>query len=273
MAAQRREHGWVMRIRPSIAPRLAALMLAFGPLLACDSGAPPAAKQAAKSQPAAPAQPEQPAEVEKAPEQEPAQPAAQAGEPEPGPVDTAPPADPEPVGEEDDPESEPAAPASGLAPIPKAAENVTDVRDPSLLPDGTPAPNKEAFRRLPVAKGDKAPIGGAGENGLHLDELQVGRGWHKSRCDLVGQTFTVGVDDRVNICMRVIHPRGESELLMIYWERDGKLNQRSKVRVSEIHAYLTRGWLPITEARKGKWKATIKTEKGSELAAVEFEIE
>jgi hypothetical protein len=170
----------------------------------------------------------------------------------------APPAEPEPA----------PTPAPIVAPSATKADNP---RDPSHIPAGTPAANAKAFAKLPVGKGDGPPVGGIGPNGIHLDVLEIGKGWHNSKCDLVGSSFTAGVDDKVNICMRVIHPR-EDEELTIFWEREGKLNQRSTVVVKPIRAYLTRGWLPVTSERVGKWKASIKTADGTVLGEVSFEI-
>lgn len=239
-------------------------MLAFAP--ACDSPPAQSSSGQAKTDAAAEKAPsKRPAEADAKPEApEPAEP-----EPEPSPAPTAD-TDAAPPTEATDGTggTEPAAPEAAA---PEAAKP-TDPRDPAHLPPDTPAANKKAFSRLPVTKTSLPPVGGAGVNGIHLDMLEIGRGWHQSRCDLVGDSFTVGSDERVNVCMRVIHPRGEPEELTIYWERDGKLNQRSKVKVSKIPAYLTRGWLPITEARKGKWKATIKSADGAVLGEVEFTI-
>ncbi|WP_157596508.1 DUF2914 domain-containing protein [Plesiocystis pacifica] len=246
-------------------------MLAFAP--ACDSGSPP-------SQPSS-GQAKADAAAEKAPSKRPAEAETDAKPEAPEPAEPEPEPSAAPTENADAPAevadgtggTEPAAAEAGAAEAaaPEAAKP-TDPRDPAHLPPDTPAANKKAFSRLPVTKTSLPPVGGAGVNGIHLDMLEIGRGWHQSRCDLVGDTFTVGSDERVNVCMRVIHPRGEPEELTIYWERDGKLNQRSKVKVSKIPAYLTRGWLPITEARKGKWKATIKSADGAVLGEVEFTI-
>jgi hypothetical protein len=231
----------------------------------------------------APSAPKQPPPVAKATTAELETPAPRA-DPEPA---LAPAPEPAPTpAPEPAPTPEPApAPAPALAPEPAptaaptpepAAEptpsaSVVSPRDPSLVPPGTPAAHAKAFAKLPINKGDGQPIGGIGPNGIHLDKLEVGRGWHASKCDLLGSTFTAGVDERVNVCMRVVHPRVEEELT-ISWEREGKLNQRSKVTVKAIPAFLTRGWLPVTADRAGKWKAIIKTADGTVLGEIAFEI-
>jgi hypothetical protein len=194
--------------------------------------------------------------------------------PKPDPVVKPEPAPPEPttaVAPEPPPEPEsPPEPEVAPPPAPTPAKS-GDPRDPSVIPPGTPAANAKAFSKLPVAKGDGPPVGGIGVNGIHIDTLEIGKGWFKSKCDQPTTVFTSGVDEKVNVCMRIIHPRVTEELT-IYWEHNGKLNQRSKVNVQDIHAYLTRGWLPITPDRIGKWKATIKTADGTVLGEVQFEI-
>lgn len=151
--------------------------------------------------------------------------------------------------------------------------NVDDPRDPGHAPAGTPEANVQAFTRLPVGKDDGPPVAGIGANGIHLDQLEVGKGWEKSRCTELATTFTAGVDDRVSVCMRVIHPPGEAEELTMLWERDGSVRQRSKVGVKPIRAYLTRSWLPVKPGRKGSWVAKVQAPDGTILGEVKFEIE
>jgi hypothetical protein len=203
----------------------------------------------------------------------PAQPVAT---PEPTPPVAIPEPPPEPVADTDGaapPEGE--LPPEAEPPVeptpPPTPANTDDPRDPSLIPAGTPAANAKAFAKLPVNKGDGPPIGGIGPDGIHIDALEVGKGWEKSRCDLVGNSFTAGVDEKVNVCMRVVHKRADDELT-IYWEQDGKVAQRSKVTVKAIPAYLTRGWLPVTKSRVGKWKAVVKASDGTVLGEASFEI-
>lgn len=227
---------------------------------ACDSPSAPkqpnkqaAAKAPAKAPPASvdnKAPPPPPPVANKvAPEPEPT--TAIAPEPEP-PVEPEPPAEPTPT------------------PTPTTAKS-GNPRDPSVIPAGTPAANIKAFNKLPVVEGDGPPLGGIGVNGIHIDQLEVGKGWESSKCDLVGNVFTAGVDEKVNVCMRVIHPREEQELTIV-WSRDGKVAQRSKVAVKAIRAYLTRGWLPVKTERIGKWTASIQTADGTVLGEATFEI-
>jgi hypothetical protein len=229
---------------------------------ACDSPSAPkqpnkqaAAKPAAKSADPAPAEDKKPAE------------------PPPARANDQPAPEPEPttaVAPEPEPPPEPEA-APEAAPTPTIAKS-GDPRDPSLVPAGTPAANAKAFAKLPAVKGDGPPVGGIGPNGIHIDTLEVGKGWERSKCDQVSSVFTAGVDEKVNVCMRVVHPREEVELTIV-WEHEGKVAQRSKESVQAIHAYLTRGWLPVKSERKGKWKASVQASDGTVLGEVNFEIQ
>ena len=235
--------------------------------------------------PSAPKQPnKQAAKPAAAKSSEPAPAPAPASVPKPTPVETPepppPPAERAPLDEPTTavaPEPEPPAepePAPEAAPAPTPAPSIAktgDPRDPSVIPPGTPTAHAKAFAKLPVAKGDGPPIGGIGPNGIHIDTLEVGKDWANSKCDQVGNVFTAGVDEKVNVCMRVIHQRVDEELTIV-WSNDGKVAQRSKVQVKAIHAYLTRGWLPVKSERKGKWKASIQASDGTVLGEAEFEI-
>jgi len=146
-----------------------------------------------------------------------------------------------------------------------------DLRDPSLLSPETPQLNAEAFAALPVGKRDQPPVAGAGASGIHLDELVVGRGWASSRCADLSDHFVPGVDDRISVCFRVVHPRA-AEQVTVEWARDGELRQAIEVGVRETRTYRTRAWMPVTEGRTGAWTATVKSEDGAVLGQISFEI-
>jgi hypothetical protein len=184
-------------------------------------------------------------------------------------------------------ESEP-APAASLAPseetvlasaamIPAPVEReikpqpADSLRSASLLPHGTPEANVIAFTNLRLSKRDKAPIAGAGETGIHLDELELGSGWASSRCEQSTRQFMVDQDERINLCFRVVHPR-EAESVTVEWTRDGKLRQSIEVGVASTHAYLTRAWMPVTAGRAGQWTATVKSADGAVLGQLDFTV-
>lgn len=150
-------------------------------------------------------------------------------------------------------------------------EAPADLRSPSLLPAGTPEEHILAFTNLPSSKRDKPPVGGVGASGIHLDELAVGKGWASSRCEELGARFDAETDERVNVCFRVVHPR-VAETVTVEWAREGKLRQTIEVNVRSTHAYLTRAWLPVSAGRVGEWTATVKSQDGSVLGSVAFEI-
>lgn len=146
------------------------------------------------------------------------------------------------------------------------------LRSPSLVPAGTPEEHIAAFTNLRVGSKDKQLVGGVGATGIHLDELEVGHGWASSRCEELGQSFAVGDDERVNVCFRVVHQRVD-ETVTLEWARDGKVRQTIDLHIQPTHAYLTRAWMPVSAGRTGEWTATVKSEDGSVLGQVAFEIE
>ncbi len=246
-----------------------ALSMVLGSL-ACD--APPAKGKADKKAPAAKQAPPAPT-PEPAKPVEPAKPAEVVAPVEPTPpTEPAVPTEPAPPSEAVAP-TEPApsepAPAAGWTP----PANPTDMRGDEVIPPGTPEINAKAFKKLAFAPGDGAPRGGIGANGIHLDQLELGRDWAKSHCTDPTTTFKVGVDKQANVCMRVIHPRGVSEELSIEWQKNGKSARRSKVGVKDLHAYLTRGYLPISPGYEGKWTAIITSSDGAVIGKLDFTVE
>jgi hypothetical protein len=242
-------------------------------MLACESG--PPANKAAKATGRQPATPAQAKQASPPPVQPPpVQPTAVVPPPvEPAPTEPAPtePAPTEPAPTEPLPvEPTPTPSPSGWTP----PQGLTDIRSDAAIPPGTAAANATAYKKLPVAKGDGPPVGGIGVNGIHFDVLEVGRGWEKSKCTDLTTTFTVPSDLQVNICMRIVHPRGVTEELTVEWEKNGGAGtRRSKVTVKDMHAYLTRSYLPIKEGYQGDWTATIKTADGTVLGKVAFKVQ
>lgn len=161
--------------------------------------------------------------------------------------------------------------ASSLAATPTGLESLAgaesiDSSHAGSVPPGTP----EAFASVRT-KRDKPPVAGIGASGIHLDELEVGTGWAKSRCEGPTRSFAAGTDDRVNVCFRVVHPK-LAEQVSVEWSFRGKVRTTTRVGVAASHAYLTRAWLPVAPSRAGEWTATIKSEDGSVLGSVAFEI-
>jgi hypothetical protein len=177
--------------------------------------------------------------------------------------------EPEPAAQEQPPPAEP-APSGGAWSPPAGA----DIRSDAVVPPGTPAANATAFKRLPQAKTDGPPVSNIAGNGLHFDVMVVGRGWEKSRCVEPTARFDPETDDRVNLCLRVVHPKDAEEVLSVEWVKaGGKATRRSTITVKPIHAYLTRGYLPIKSGYSGDWVATIKAPDGTVLAELPFTID
>jgi hypothetical protein len=148
----------------------------------------------------------------------------------------------------------------------------TDIRSDEVIPPGTSERNAAAFRQLPVQAGDGPPVGGIGSGGIHLDELEVGHGWVKSRCSELSREFTIGVQDRVNVCMRVVHERGTATELALEWLRNGRQARRSKVSIGDMHALLTRAYLPISAGYEGEWQARVVAVDGTVIGEVSFTV-
>ncbi len=185
-----------------------------------------------------------------------------------------------------DPPPAPAKPAEPTAvePTPPPAEPPpseqpeepadADIRSDAVVPPNTPATNAEAFMRLPKSKADGPPVSAIASNGLHFDVLVVGRGWEKSRCVEETRSFRSETDDRVNICVRVVHPSDAAESLTVEWQKVGTKSKRhSTISVKAMHAYLTRGYLPIKPGYEGEWVATVRHADGTVLATLPFTVE
>lgn len=259
---------------------LLSLSVVLTGLLACDGGPPKADKQAKAATKAEPT-PTDPPKTDPVAKPDPIAPTTAAPpiepppEPEPiapttaGPIEaptTAAMVEP-PV--EPDSEAQPSNAGGGW----KAPEGV-DIRSDAAVPPGTPAANAEAFKALPQTKVDGPPVSGIASNGLHFDALVVGRGWEKSHCVEATNTFTIGTDDRVNICVRVVHPADADETLTVEWSKVGaKTTRKSNISVKAMHAYLTRGYLPIKPGYEGDWQAVVKAPDGTVLATLPFKVE
>lgn len=163
-----------------------------------------------------------------------------------------------------------ATPSPAVA-APGKSRSKHELRDPSLLPADTPAEHVAAFQALPVSKRDKAPIAGVGASGIHLDELETGAGWAKSRCEDTRDHFNAETDERVSLCFRVVHPR-EAEAVTVEWAKGGKLRHSIDVNIKASHAYLSRAWMPVSSGRAGEWTATVKSSDGSVLGQKVFTI-
>ncbi|MCA9698483.1 MAG: DUF2914 domain-containing protein [Myxococcales bacterium] len=156
---------------------------------------------------------------------------------------------------------------------PPQKPKVADPRSPSVVPANTPEENAKAFFKLPVSMHDGPPLGAIGRSGIHIDEISMGHGYESGDCTEPGQRFSVAGDELANVCFRVVHPR-EEETVRIYWEKDGVVTRRGKVRIRDIHAYKTRAYLQLRPEYVGSWRVRIlpETEDDTPLAVIDFRI-
>ena len=223
-----------------------------------DADRPPVPIGPAAEHPGGPAQP-----IERSPD---APPMIERGPHEGEPTPEVPEAEPTPP----EPEAEPPideAPAERRDP-PEPRVETDDLRTP---PHGTTPEHAEAFARLPVGAGDGPPVGGVGERGVHVDHISLGSTYDQGVCGGKLDDFSISERDRVNVCLRVVHPR-EKEELVVLWQKDGDTIRRGKLTIAPTHAYRTRAYLMLREPYEGRWAVRILSQSGIELASHEFQI-
>jgi hypothetical protein len=143
-----------------------------------------------------------------------------------------------------------------------------DVRKP---PAGTPPEHADALSRLPVAPDDRAPVGGVGKSGVHVDRISLGPVYEKGECTGGSDTVSVEERKRFNVCLRVVHPR-EKEEVIVLWQKDGGTVRRGKVAIPASHAYRTRAYLLLRDEYVGKWTVRVMSDDGTELASHAFTV-
>lgn len=171
-------------------------------------------------------------------------------------------------------------PAPKVDPTPKVAPSkpvatpsakpTSGVRTP---PPGTPPDIAATFVRLPVSAADLPPVGGVGASGIHVDRVDMGSGYdNKTGCTGVASEFSLAGNDEINVCVRVVHPR-QDEVMSIVWQKsDGSTARRGKIAVKPIHAYRTRAYLRLRAEYIGAWTVRIMSPDGVELASHAFKI-
>ncbi len=140
-----------------------------------------------------------------------------------------------------------------------------------IAPPGTLEDNAKALRRLPHASSDRAPLGGIGPSGMHVDRIGMGTRIRDGAC--VGPTgrFSVADDHHAHVCFRVVHPR-VVQRVVVRWERGGALVRRMVVPIADSHAYRTRATLPLRRKFRGDWTVRIVSTDGIELASQSFSV-
>lgn len=143
--------------------------------------------------------------------------------------------------------------------------------DPREPPPDTPPEIAAVFRRLPVGPADRAPVGGIGASGIHIDHIAMGTETQGATCRGRADDFSVSAGDRAGVCVRVVHPRDKEEL-QVLWEKQGGSTRRSKMVVLPLHAYRTRGYLVLRNEYIGDWTVHILSADGVELARHDFTV-
>lgn len=140
-----------------------------------------------------------------------------------------------------------------------------------VVPPGTLEGNAKALRNLPHASTDRAPVGGIGPEGMHVDRIGLGTNIQDGAC--MGPTGKLSVrdDDHAHVCFRVVHPRIKQRVI-VRWERGGKLVRRTVVPIADSHAYRTRATLPLRRTFRGDWTVRIVSTDGIELASQSFQV-
>lgn len=165
-------------------------------------------------------------------------------------------------------------------PMPVGASSFADVseeiepprpRVERVAPPGTLVGHAKALRKLPHASTDRAPLGGIGPRGMHVDRIGMGTTIEDGACMGPTGKFSVREEDHAHVCFRVVHPRIHQRVI-VRWERNGKLVRRTVVPIADSHAYRTRATLPLRRTFRGDWTVRIVSTDGIELAAHSFQV-
>jgi hypothetical protein len=140
-----------------------------------------------------------------------------------------------------------------------------------VAPPGTLEGNAKALRKIPHASTDRAPLGGIGPRGMHVDRIGMGTTIQDGACMGPTGKFSVRDDDHAHVCFRVVHPRIKQRVI-VRWERGGKLVRRTVMPIADSHAYRTRATLPLRRTFRGDWTVRIVSTDGIELASHWFQV-
>ena len=172
-----------------------------------------------------------------------------------------------------------ADPLARQQPRPPVAERVAVVAPSPFLPNvreppaGTSDRLADALQRVPKSSSDRAPVGGVGAYGVHLDRIVLGPQREDRSCGLGKRSLSQRTDTAVQVCFRVVHQR-RAQRLLVHWLHEGELVRRTFLSVPAERAYRTRAWMPLGGRgnKLGGWTAVVKTEAGVELARMDFTV-
>jgi hypothetical protein len=184
--------------------------------------------------------------------------------------------DPPPaVDAETEPRLEPTPPPAPVEPAPKAVKPQPKPKpagDPRTPPAGTPPEIAAAFAKVPVSPADLPPVGGIGRSGIHVDRIEMGSTYDKGLCGGTPDKFSLAKLERVNVCLRVVHPREEETVSIVWQKKNLGTARRGKIAIKPMHAYRTRAYLVLRKEYVGDWTVRIMSSEGIELASHRFTI-
>ncbi len=169
-----------------------------------------------------------------------------------------------------------AAPANTAAPVeltaPPAPPARPQVTTPARrIPPGVSPENEKVLRKLPLSRGDADPVGGVGELGIHVDDIELGTQHARGVCNGHNRGFSLARERSINVCLRVVHARKAQQVLVL-WERAGVVVRRVRVGIPATHAHRTRAGLPMRPDAAGRWRVRVMSEDGVELASRDFTV-
>lgn len=191
--------------------------------------------------------------------------------PEPAPPTVEPERDRSPTEVTRKPADPPSPTPAPLEPAPTRGKRGAST-NPRTPPPGTPPEIAATFSKLPVSPADLPPIGGIGRSGIHVDRIEAGSSYDKGLCGGTPDRFSLAKLERVNVCLRVVHPREEETVSIVWQKNDLGTARRGKIAIKPLHAYRTRAYLVLRKEYVGDWTVRILSGDGVELAAHRFTI-
>lgn len=176
------------------------------------------------------------------------------------------------------------APLPVAAALPEAVEDTTPVVEAPRpitrttitpharrIPIGISPDNEKALRKLPLARGDADPVGGVGEAGIHVDDIQLGTSHARGVCSGPDRGFSLARERNIDVCLRVVHAR-EAQPVTVLWERAGVVVRRVRIVIPAVHAHRTRAGLPLRPDAPGRWRVRVVSDDDVELASLDFSV-
>lgn len=166
-------------------------------------------------------------------------------------------------------------PSGAAVEVPPAAPTrpriIAEKPTPRIVPVGSDEQAAKAYLKVPKGKLDRAPIGGVGASGIHIDRLTMGTAFENSDCTGPANNFSISAADPVSVCFRAVHLR-QRERLRVVWEHEGRRALTTRLSIPGRHAYKTRAGLQLNEGYAGRWRVSIRSADDTELASTTFDV-